>query len=133
MRFSYLTFYIVPLTIVFFSSCNTSKKVQSIETTKSNPEIVVETKAAIIGGLAALQNELDYPRKAREKGVETILKANILVNKKGEIERISFDKKTEYGFEKAARSALHRVQFKAGERNGVPINMFITIPVKFEL
>lgn len=119
--------------ILFLGGCSSSKEIQIIESTETKPEVVVETKAAIVGGLNALQKVLEHPPKAKKEEVETVLMAEVLVNKNSKVEQISFDKETEYGFEDAARNALHRVQFRAGERNGKPVNMYITIPVKFEL
>lgn len=132
--------YLISAVFLFllFASCSSSEKgrsIESIESTDSKPKVIVETKAAIIGGLKALQEKLEYPPKAKRERVETVLNANVLVNKKGYVEDISFENKTEidYGFERAARNALREVKFKAGERNGEPINMYITIPVRFEL
>lgn len=133
MQFARVSFYILPVIILFSVGCSGSKKVQTIESTNSKPEVVVETTAAIVGGLEALQKVLRYPEKAKAEGVETVLMADVLVTKSGNVEKISFNKETEYNFEEAARNALHQVKFKAGERNGEPINMFITIPVRFEL
>lgn len=131
-RFS-LPVYVIPFLILLFISCNNSKEVAKIESTDSKPEVVVETSAAIVGGLEALQRELTYPEKAKNKRIEMTLMANVLVNKSGNVEQISFDKETEYGFEEAARKALYAVKFRAGKRNGEPVNMYITIPVIFEL
>ena len=86
-----------------------------------------------MGGIEALQKKLAYPAKAKQQGIETVLNANVLVNKKGKVEQISFDSDSQHGFEKAAREALRKVTFRAGQRNGEPVNMYITIPVKFEL
>lgn len=125
--------YLIPFLILFSAGCKSSKEVQTIGSTDSKPEVVVQTSAAIVGGREALQKELKYPEKARRNGIETTLMAEVLINKNSKIEQISFDKETEYGFEEAAREALYKVQFRAGERNGEPVNMYITIPVKFEL
>lgn len=130
--------FVFTIALLFLTSCSGSEKarsIESIESTDADPKVVVETKAAIVGGLKALQKELEYPTKAKKDGVEAVLEANVLVNKNGYVEQISFENETEtdYGFEDAARNALRRVNFKAGERNGDPINMYITIPVRFEL
>lgn len=133
MQFIRFLFYIILFVILASAGCSNSKEIQTIANTETKPEVIVETKAAIVGGLDALQKELEHPQKAKKEGVEAVLKADVLVNKNSKVEQISFDKETEYGFEKAAKNALHKVQFRAGERNGKPINMYITIPVKFEL
>lgn len=139
MSIRYLVFVVVSAVLLtLIVSCSSSEKAQSIESIESTgdkPEVVVETKAAIIGGLKALQEKLEYPPKAKREGVEAVLEANVLVNKDGYVEDITFENETEtnYGFEEAAREALREVKFKAGERNGEPIDMYITIPVRFEL
>lgn len=117
-------------------SCSSSGKVQSPQNPKpESSDLVVKTstKAAIVGGLKALQNKLKYPSKAKQEGIEAILKAQVLVTKTGKVDQISFDENYGYGFEEAARQALRRVEFRAGTRNGEPISMFITIPIKFQL
>lgn len=134
MRFTpfSLTVSVIPFIILLFISCNSSKEVATIESTNSKPEVVVETTAAIVGGLEALQRKLKYPPKAKKEGVETTIKAKVLVNKNGKVEDVSFEEETDYGFEEAATEALHAVKFKAGERNGEPVNMYVTIPVQFK-
>lgn len=124
---------VISFAVLLFANCKSSKEVQEIKSTDTKPEVVVETSAAIVGSLEALQRELNYPQEAKNKGIETTLIAKVLVNKNGKVEQISFEKEMGYGFEDAAREALHAVTFKAGERNGKSVNMFITIPVKFEL
>lgn len=132
-----LPVYIFSSIFMLLISCSGSEKtrsIESIESTNAKPKVVVETKAAIVGGQQALQKVLEYPPKAKKDGVEAVLKANVLVNKSGRVEEISFNNPTiNYGFENEARRALRKMNFRAGERNGEPINMYITIPVQFEL
>lgn len=116
--------------LLLFGGCYSSGEIQISE---RNPKVVIKKSAAIIGGTKALQQKLDYPDKARRDSIEIVLKANVLVNKSGRIEKVSFDTETEYGFQESAEKALHQVHFKPGERNGKPVSMFIRIPVKFEL
>lgn len=131
---SFITSVFLIAYLAFSPGCKSSGEIQiSEETSKSSPKVVIEKSAAIIGGPKALQQKLVYPDEAKEKGIETVVKANVLVNKTGRIETISFDTESEYGFEEAAENALYQVKFKPGERNGKPVNMFVTIPVEFKL
>lgn len=119
---------------LYLVGCSPSEKMQPPEISEEgNPQVVVKKSAAIIGGLPALQEQLVYPEEARKKGVETVLEANVLVNEQGKVEKISFDRETEYDFEEAAENALYRVEFTPGEENGEPVRMFVTIPVEFSL
>lgn len=118
----------------FLSNCSSSQKTKSPpEVSNKEVNVVTETKPAIVGGMEALYSNLTYPQKALEEGIETKLNANVLVNKNGKIDKISFDKETDYGFQEAAEEALHRVQFVAGKRNEEAIDTYITIPIKFSL
>lgn len=127
-------FLLLALGAVMVSSCSTTEKTQPPpEVSNEEVNVVTETKPAIVGGMEALYNNLEYPQKAFEEGVEAELKANVLVNKEGKLEEISFDKETQYGFEEAAEDALHRVQFVPGKRNEEPVNTYVTIPIVFNL
>ncbi len=132
---SHLIFLVmVFLCATILGSCSTPKKAQSPpEVVDEEVDVVTETKPAIVGGMEALYNNLEYPQKALKEGVETELNANVLVNKNGELEEISFEKSTEYGFEEAAENALRSVQFVPGKRNEEPVDTYVTIPIVFKL
>lgn len=131
-HFSFITSLYLIVILALSPGCKSSGEIQISEETP-NPKVVIEKSAAIIGGPKALQEKLVYPDEAQEKGIETVIEANVLVNETGKIETISFDTETEYGFEEAAENALYQVKFKPGERNGKPVSMFVTIPVEFKL
>lgn len=132
---SHFSFFILMfLCVAILSNCSTTKKTQPPpEVANEEVNVVTETKPAIVGGMEALYNNLEYPQQALEEGVETELNANVLVNKNGELEEISFDKDPEYGFQEAAKEALQSVQFVPGKRNEEPVNTYITIPIVFNL
>lgn len=133
-HFSFITSLYLIVILALSPGCKSPGEIQiSEETPKNKPKVVIEKSAAIIGGPKALQEKLVYPDEAKEKGIETIIEANVLVNETGKVETISFDTETEYGFEEAAENALYQVRFKPGERNGKPVSMFVTIPVEFKL
>ncbi len=117
--------------------CSSSKKAHSSGNVEiesgDNVQVIIEELPAIIGGQEALEQKLVYPKDAKENGIEAVLDAKVSVSKTGKIENIAFDSEYGYGLENAAANALRRVDFKPGVRNGKPIRMVITIPVKFEL
>lgn len=117
----------------FTVGCSSTKKTQPPpEVTRGNVNVVTETSPAIVGGPEELHKHLRYPPKALKEDIAITLKANVLVNRNGKIEQITFEQATEYGFRDAARDALRAVQFVPGKRNGDPINTFITVPIKFD-
>ncbi len=117
--------------------CSSSEKAHTsgnVEIDSGNDvQVIVEELPAIIGGQEALQQKLVYPKAAKENGIEVVLDAKVSVSKTGKIENIAFDSEYGYGLEEAAANALRRVDFRPGVRNGKPIRMVTTIPVKFEL
>lgn len=120
--------------ITFLSNCSSTKKTQPPpEVSNEEVKVVTETKPAIVGGMEALYSNLRYPQKAVVEGIETKINANVLVNKEGQIEKISFDEETDYGFQEAAEEALHSVQFVPGKRNKEAVNTYVTIPIIFSL
>lgn len=125
------------ISILFFVGCGSSKKVHSSGNVEiesgDDVQVIVEKLPAIVGGQEALQQKLVYPKTAVENGIEAVLRAKVSVSKTGRIENIAFDLTYGYGLEEAATNALRQVKFKPGMRNGKPIRMVVTIPVKFEL
>lgn len=94
----------------------------------------VQSLADIIGGEEALYSKLKYPEKAQNTKLEPTLHTDVLINKQGEIEQISFKEEIGYGFEEAALEALEQLSFNPGRRiNGEPVRMMITIPITFKL
>lgn len=125
------------ISILLFVGCGSSEKVHSsgnVEIDSGNDvQVIVEKLPAIVGGQETLQQKLVYPKTALENGIEAVLRAKVSVSKTGRIENIAFDSEYGYGLEEAATNALRQVKFKPGMRNGKPIRMVVTIPVKFEL
>lgn len=94
----------------------------------------VKSLAHIIGGEEALYSKLRYPEKAHPTKLEPTLLIDVLINKKGDIEQISFKEEIGYGFEEAALEALEQLSFNPGIGiKGEPIRMMITIPIVFKL
>lgn len=124
--FAYICF-----TIFFAFSCSTSEKTSENPTlTKENVKVVTETSPAIIGGIDMLYQQLEYPSNA-QKNTSVTLHANVLINKKGMLEKISFDEDRYGPFKSAARKALRQVRFVPGKQNGQAVDMYIAIPISF--
>lgn len=133
------------LTCICFSflsvSCSSSRDIDysSVPSSDLNSDNgdsyrIVGSLAYLKGGQKALQSKLVYPQKAKEDGIETTLVADVLINKKGMVEQITFEKKAGYGFEEAAINAINAVSFEPGtDLKGNPVRMIISIPVEFKL
>jgi TonB family protein len=131
MSFSYNRLFLI-LFSLFLLSCNTTDNAKRApEVTKENLKVVTETTPAIIGGLEALYRQLNYPSNSSQHSSYITLEANILVGSDGKVKQISFDQEKYPRYNQAARKAIHAVKFVPGKRNGETVDMFITIPIRF--
>lgn len=122
------------IALLIGAGCSSSQKAQPTSQPNSNGiKVMTQTQAAIVGGMEALYRQLSYPSQAKENGVEATLEANVLINRDSRVEQITFNGNPRQDFATAARKALRNVTFRAGQRNGQPIDMYITIPIAFRL
>jgi len=89
----------------------------------------------IIGGMAALQRQLEYPRIARQSGVEGIVFVKVLVGADGETEKTEIlqARPPDMGFEESAKDALQKVKWQPARQRDRNIRVWVTIPVQFQL
>lgn len=119
-------------TFIFLLGCSSSKQAQSPpEVTKENVKVVTETAPAIIRGLDALHQQLTYPTHLYRSGTKIVIEANILIDAKGNISRISFEEDKYPELKTAAEEAIRQVRFVPGKRNGEEVDMFVTLPIQF--
>ncbi|NIR52998.1 energy transducer TonB [candidate division KSB1 bacterium] len=89
----------------------------------------------IIGGMAALQKHLRYPRLAQAAGVEGIVFVKILISPSGVTERAEVlkAKPAGMGFEEAAINAVKKVKWHPAKQRDKKIRVWVSIPVQFQL
>lgn len=97
--------------------------------------VVYDDPPKIVGGIAALQKHLRYPKIAAAAGIEGVVFVNVLVNARGEAERFEVIKAqpANVGFEESAVEALKKVQWEAARQRDRTIRCWISIPVRFIL
>lgn len=131
MPYRYSHLFLIGFSVLLLS-CSTTDQTKPVpKVTKDNVKVVTETSPAIIGGLEALYQQLNYPSNSSQETSNITLEANILVNSNGKIEQISFNKDQYPKYKEAAREAIYAVRFVPGKRNGEAVDMFITIPIEF--
>lgn len=131
MSFSYNRIFLIGFSLLLISCSTTDKTKPAPEVTKENLKVVTETTPAIIGGLEALYQQLNYPSNSSQQSLNITLEANILVDSKGNVTKVSFDEDNYPQHKEAAREAIYAVKFVPGKRNGEAVDMFITIPIQF--
>lgn len=88
------------------------------------------------GGSSRLTNflaeNLQYPEIAIENGVEGTVNVSFIVLKNGEIARIKLLNKVGWGIdEESIRLVKAMPKWNPGKRDGIPVNIRISIPIKF--
>ncbi len=92
-----------------------------------------DTKPEIVGGRGSLYLNIRYPPAAREKEIEGLLMLNFTVDENGDIRRIDVTKSLHPLCDSAAVEALRSVKFRPGTRNGEPIPVRMSLPVRFQI
>ncbi|MFQ5751720.1 MAG: energy transducer TonB [bacterium] len=89
----------------------------------------------IIGGLAALQKYLKYPRLAQVAGLEGIVFVKVLVGVNGKTEKTEIirAKPANMGFEESAMEAIQKVKWHPAKQRDRKIRVWVSIPVQFKL
>lgn len=105
------------------------------EEEESEPEIfmVVENPPEIVGGLAALSAALEYPRTARQAGVEGNVIVQVLIDENGNPSDAKILRSASPLLEQPAIDAVLAQTFKPGRQRGRAVKTYISIPVRFRL
>ena len=90
-------------------------------------------KPEIVGGRGALYLQIEYPEQARLKGIEGRLKLHFTVDVDGRVRQIEVGQSLHPLCDSAAVRALRSVRFIPASRDGEPIPVRMTLPIRFEL
>ncbi len=94
---------------------------------------VVEEMPAPIGGLKAIQEKVHYTEIARRAGVEGTVYIQAKINKNGDVVEALVIKSLGAGLDEEALNAVLATKFIPGKQRGKPVNVKMTIPIKFVL
>jgi TonB family protein len=87
-----------------------------------------------VGGLAAIQRNIIYPKIAQLNKIEGTVVIQGFLNKNGNMEQFHILKGIENsGLNEAAVSALKKTKFTPAEQKGQKVGVWITIPIVFKL
>jgi periplasmic protein TonB len=94
---------------------------------------VVEVMPAPIGGLKSIQEKVHYTEIARRAGVEGTVFIEARIDKNGNVVDAFVKKGLGAGLDAEALNAVLSTKFIPGKQRGKPVNVKMTIPVKFVL
>jgi len=94
---------------------------------------VPEELPAPVGGLKSIQEKVHYTEIARRAGVEGTVFILAKINKNGDVVDATVIKGLGAGLDEEALNAIKLTKFIPGKQRGKPVNVKMTIPVKFVL
>jgi len=86
-----------------------------------------------IGGMKALAENVVYPRKAKEEGIEGKVFVKAFIDEEGNVVETDILKGIGAGCDEAAEDAVEKTKFKPGRQNGKPVKVQVMIPIMFKL
>lgn len=95
--------------------------------------IVVEQMPELIGGLVGLQQQIVYPKQARDANIEGRVLVQFIINEKGEVENPEVIRGIGGGCDEEALRVVKRATFKPGMQRGRPVRVQYTLPILFKL
>jgi len=76
----------------------------------------------------------EYPRLARRRGYQGTVILDVLVDKTGGVKQLKIEGSSGHGsLDRAAKQAVKRWRFAPGRRGDEPVDMWVKVPVRYEL
>lgn len=86
-----------------------------------------------VGGIAAIQNKIQYTELAKRIGIEGKVIVQAIINKKGDVTNVIILKSLFPQLDEIALNAVKETKFFPGKQRGKPVNVKMTIPITFRL
>lgn len=75
----------------------------------------------------------EYPDSMKRQGVSGVVAVSIVIDEKGAVMSTAVAKSSQAEFEAPALDAVKKWKFKPAQKDGVPVKMKVTIPIRFNL
>lgn len=93
----------------------------------------VDESPAIVGGLSTLYLSIDYPKIARDQGIEGLTVLMFVVEKDGSTRDVEVFKPLHPALDSAAVAAVKKTLFKPGRQDGKVVRVKMRLPIRFRL
>lgn len=108
------------------------------ESPKPEPEekeifVVVEKSPELIGGLARLQREVEYPSYAENADIEGRVFVQFVVDENGDVQNPKVTRGVHKVLNEEAIRAVSEMKFVPGQQGGKPVKVQMSLPVTFRL
>lgn len=105
----------------------------SEEDTEDEIFVAVEQQPKLIGGMAALQSEIEYPAFAEKTGIEGRVFVKFVVDEEGTVQNPTIQRGVHELLNEEALRVVKEMKFRPGKQRGTPVKVRMTLPVNFEL
>ena len=95
--------------------------------------VVVEDRPELIGGMAALQQAVEYPEFAKKAGIEGRVFVQFIVDEEGNVQNPQVTRGVHKMLDQAAVEAVKEMKFKPGKQRGKAVKVQMSLPVTFRL
>jgi protein TonB len=105
------------------------------EEEEPEPEVfvVVENMPELIGGLASIQKDINYPEIARKAGVEGRVIVQFVVDEQGNVQDPVVVRGIGAGCDEEALRVVRQAKFQPGKQRGKPVKVKMSLPITFRL
>ena len=93
----------------------------------------VDQTPTVVGGMGTLYLNIDYPKVARDNGIQGLTVLVFVVEKDGTTSDIQVLKSLHPACDSAAVEAVRRTRFKPGRQNGRIVRVKMRLPIRFKL
>lgn len=95
--------------------------------------VVVENQPELIGGMKALNEEVNYPDFARKAGIEGRVFVQFVVDEEGNVQDAKVTRGVHKLLNKEAVRAVKQMKFEPGKQRGNAVKVQMSLPVTFRL
>jgi len=95
--------------------------------------VVVENQPELIGGMKALNEEVNYPDFARKAGIEGRVFVQFVVDEEGNVQNPKVTRGVHKLLNQEALRAVKKMKFKPGKQRGNAVKVQMSLPVTFRL
>lgn len=103
------------------------------EEEQSEPFHLVEEMPEIIGGMAGILKQIEYPEMAKQAGIEGRVFIQFVVDENGNVVDPKVTRGIGAGCDEVALEAIKKTKFEPGMQRGKAVPVRMTIPVLFSL
>jgi len=75
----------------------------------------------------------EYPDSMKRQGVSGVVAVSIVIDETGAVMSTTVAKSSQPEFEAPALNAVKKWKFKPAQKDGVPVKMKVTVPIRFNL